>query len=127
MLIDQIYPIMDLILNGNSSQFISPWWKPASRELEPFTIYNTSIAMDRPLNEDDNTAMFIDLSKQLIEKGDLEHAERLLRGGLLRAEKKKEEAESAVRGLKAELIKLYKMQGREDKLSNLDTPDSKEQ
>lgn len=83
--------------------------------------------MDRPLNEDDNTAMFIDLSKQLIEKGDLEHAERLLRGGLLRAEKKKEEAESAVRGLKAELTKLYKLQGREDKLSNLNTPDSREQ
>lgn len=124
MLIEQIYPIMFLLLDRYSRQFISPARKPVSRKPQSFTIYNTTIAMDRPLNEDDNTAMFIDLSKQLIEKGDLDHAERLLRGGLLRAEKKKEEAESAVRGLKAELMKLYKMQGREDKLSNLDSDHS---
>lgn len=58
--------------------------------------------------------MFIDLSKQLIEKGDLAHAERLLKGGLIRAEKKRDEAETAVRGLQAELAKLYELQSRLD-------------
>lgn len=41
--------------------------------------------------------------------------------------RRKEEAESAVRGLKAELMKLYKMQGREDKLSNLDSDNNKDE
>lgn len=75
--------------------------------------------MDDLNNQEDNTLMFIDLSKQLIDKGDLDHAERLLKGGLLRALRKREEAESAVNGLKAELAKLYELQGRHDEVSQL--------
>ncbi len=73
--------------------------------------------MDDINNQEESTLMFIDLSKQLIEKGDLAHAERLLKGGLIRAEKKRDEAESAVRGLQAELAKLYELQSRLDENS----------
>lgn len=71
-------------------------------------------------NEEDHTQMFLDLSKQLIDKGDYEHAERLLRGGLLRAQKKKAEADMAVKDLKAELVKIYEMQGKAEELKHLE-------
>lgn len=63
-------------------------------------------------SENDNLDAFIALSRRTKSSGDLEHAEKLLIGGLKRAEESMNRAESSVVRFLEELIVIYETQGR---------------